>query len=109
MTSASAQGTTVLADDGCRLWTAETGHGASLIMCHGGPGLWDMFGTLAAALSGPLRVIRWDQRGCGRSERRGPYSLPNLTRVVLPGAGHVPWLEVPAEFGRHVLDFLRAP
>jgi proline iminopeptidase len=36
-------------------------------------------------------------------------ALPNLTRVVLPGAGHVPWLEVPAEFGRHVLDFLRAP
>ena len=79
MTSVSAQGqpegTTVPADDGCRLWTAETGHGTPLIMCHGGPGLWDMFGTLAAAWSGHLRVIRWDQRGCGRSERRGPYSL----------------------------------
>src|SRR5260370_591041 len=30
---------------------------------------------LVGALSGYLRVIRWDQRGSGRSERRGPYSL----------------------------------
>jgi len=76
----------VLADDGCRLWTAQTGSGAALICCHGGPGLWDMFGSLAGALrdgangaTGLLRdgarVIRWDQRGCGRSERRGPYSV----------------------------------
>jgi len=66
---------TVRADDECRLWTAETGCGTPLIMCHGGPGLWDMFGSLAATLSGHLRVIRWDQRGCGRSEHRGPYCL----------------------------------
>ena len=69
----------VLAEDGCRLWTAETGRGRPLIMCHGGPGLWDMFGSLAESLAeGPrngARVIRWDQRGCGRSERRGPYSV----------------------------------
>ena len=44
-------------------------------MCHGGPGLWDMASSLAAALAPRLRVIRWDQRGCGRSERRGPYSV----------------------------------
>ncbi len=65
----------VRAEDGCRLWTAKTGRGAPLILCHGGPGLWDMFGSLAALLAGHVRVIRWDQRGCGRSERRGPYSV----------------------------------
>lgn len=65
----------VRADDTCRLWTAATGHGKPLVMCHGGPGLWDMTGSLAAALAPRLRVIRWDQRGCGRSERRGPYSV----------------------------------
>jgi proline iminopeptidase len=73
----------VVAEDGCRLWTAETGSGGALICCHGGPGLWDMFGSLAGALGGSAsgspregaRVIRWDQRGCGRSERRGPYSV----------------------------------
>src|SRR5690349_3893470 len=65
----------VRADDGCRLWTGGTGHGEPLIMGHGGPGLWDMTGSLAAALAGHQRIIRWDQRGCGRSERRGPYSV----------------------------------
>lgn len=34
-----------------------------------------MFGDVADALAGHVRVIRWDQRGCGRSERRGPYSM----------------------------------
>ena len=67
------------AEDGGRLWTAETGGGAPLILCHGGPGLWDMFGSLAGSLAdslaGDVRVVRWDQRGCGRSERRGPYSV----------------------------------
>jgi proline iminopeptidase len=66
---------TILADDGGGLWVTEMGSGAPLILCHGGPGLWDMFGDLAPALAAKVRVIRWDQRGCGRSERRGPYSL----------------------------------
>lgn len=65
----------MLADDGCRLWTTEVGRGTPLIVCHGGPGLWDMFGDLADLVADRVRVIRWDQRGCGRSERRGPYSL----------------------------------
>jgi proline iminopeptidase len=65
----------VRADDNCRLWTAEAGHGEPLIMCHGGPGLWDMSGSLATRLAERLRVIRWDQRGGGRSEHRGPYSV----------------------------------
>jgi proline iminopeptidase len=170
----------VSTDDNCRLWTAETGRGEPLIMCHGGPGLWDMSGSLAARLAERLTVIRWDQRGCGRSERRGPYSvarcvadldaifgqrtkaalfnqdcytqiwaelqrtwhedelmgqcralevpvliidgerdlrprwavdsleraLPRVTRVILPDAGHIPWLEEPEEFTRPLLAFL---
>jgi proline iminopeptidase len=63
------------ADDGCRLWVEETGHGLPVVLCHGGPGLWDMFAPLVPALSGSVRVVRWDQRGCGRSELRGPYSV----------------------------------
>src|SRR5690242_15796383 len=65
----------VRTEDNCRLWTATTGRGKPLVMCHGGPGLWDMAGSLADRLASRLEVIRWDQRGCGRSERRGPYSV----------------------------------
>jgi proline iminopeptidase len=65
----------VVTDDGCRLWAQRTGQGQPLLLCHGGPGLWDMFGDLAQVLAGTFGVIRWDQRGCGRSERRGPYNV----------------------------------
>jgi proline iminopeptidase len=65
----------MLADDGCGLWSARTGHGRPLVMCHGGPGLWDTFEDLANLLADLATTVRWDQRGCGRSERRGPYTV----------------------------------
>ncbi len=34
-----------------------------------------MFGSLDGLLGGDVQVVRWDQRGCGRSQRRGPYSV----------------------------------
>jgi proline iminopeptidase len=71
----AAQMRPVVADDGRRLWAMTVGAGEPLIVCHGGPGMWDMFGDAAAMLRDDLRVVRWDQRGCGRSERRGPYSM----------------------------------
>lgn len=59
------------------LWTETVGDGRPLVLCHGGPGLWDMFGDVARGLAADAGVaaVRWDQRGCGRSQRRGPYSL----------------------------------
>jgi len=65
----------VLTDDRCRLWTAQAGRGTPLVLCHGGPGLWDYFGDLAGMLGDACRTVRWDQRGCGRSEHRGPYTV----------------------------------
>ncbi|MFJ6659346.1 alpha/beta fold hydrolase [Streptomyces sp. NPDC091377] len=72
----TADATTVLTDDGVRLWAARSGHGDQpLVLCHGGPGLWDMFGGLADSLADLATLIRWDQRGCGRSERcAGPWT-----------------------------------
>jgi proline iminopeptidase len=63
------------ADDGCRLWATAAGDGPPLVLCHGGPGMWDYFEDLAVPLRETSRVVRWDQRGCGRSARRGPYSV----------------------------------
>jgi proline iminopeptidase len=67
---------TVTADDGVRLWTSRSGRGRTpLVMCHGGPGLWDMFGDAADLLGDLAMPVRWDQRGCGRSERcAGPWT-----------------------------------
>ena len=71
---------TVEADDGVPLWVERTGSGAPggvpLVLCHGGPGLWDNLGPLAALLDHHREVVRWDQRGCGRSGGAdGPFSL----------------------------------
>jgi proline iminopeptidase len=68
---------TIRAEDGCALWTEAVGDGPPLLLCHGGPGLWDMFADLAPDLASAagVRAVRWDQRGCGRSQRRGPYSV----------------------------------
>ncbi|WP_028812922.1 alpha/beta fold hydrolase [Streptomyces flavidovirens] len=67
---------TLTTDDGAKLWAERTGEGDPVILCHGGPGLWDMFDDVARLLTGRgAAVHRWDQRGCGRSERRGPYSV----------------------------------
>ncbi|WP_095046490.1 alpha/beta fold hydrolase [Streptomyces sp. WM6386] len=67
---------TVTTDDGARLWVSRQGQGAeALVLCHGGPGLWDMFEDVAAMLEDRATVVRWDQRGCGRSERgAGPWT-----------------------------------
>ncbi|MEU5597823.1 alpha/beta hydrolase [Streptomyces sp. NPDC020298] len=63
-------------DDGVRLWAARSGGGgAPLVLCHGGPGLWDMFEDVAGLLADLTPVVRWDQRGCGRSQRcAGPWT-----------------------------------
>ncbi|GAA3755100.1 alpha/beta fold hydrolase [Micromonospora maritima] len=65
----------VRTDDGCRLWADQAGTGPPLVLCHGGPGMWDHLGPVARLVDDHARVIRWDQRGCGRSERRGPYAV----------------------------------
>ncbi|RKE07412.1 proline iminopeptidase [Catellatospora citrea] len=65
----------VRADDGVLLWTRRTGDGPALVLCHGGPGLWDYFDEPAALLGGDCTVVQWDQRGCGRSPSPGPYSI----------------------------------
>ncbi|MPY32135.1 alpha/beta hydrolase [Streptomyces adustus] len=72
---ARAEQETVTTDDGVRLWASGSGRGEPLVLCHGGPGLWDMFADAAGPLADLATVVRWDQRGCGRSERCvGPWT-----------------------------------
>lgn len=68
----------VEADDGVELWVEITGSGdgVPVVLCHGGPGMWDNLGPLASLIDADRPVIRWDQRGCGRSGGAdGPFSL----------------------------------
>jgi proline iminopeptidase len=65
----------IRADDGCRLWTKVSGEGPPVVFVHGGPGWWDVLDELAAMITDLATVHQWDQRGAGRSERRGPYTV----------------------------------
>ena len=65
----------VITDDGCALWSRVSGTGPPVVLVHGGPGWWDVFDDLALMLADDFTVCQWDQRGAGRSDRRGPYTL----------------------------------
>jgi proline iminopeptidase len=62
--------------DGAELWTTVSGTGPPVVCLHGGPGLWDYLASLAALLDDTFTVIRFDQRGCGRSTADGgPFTI----------------------------------
>lgn len=62
--------------DGIDLWTTVSGTGPPLVCLHGGPGLWDYLAPLAALLDDTFTVVRFEQRGCGRSGAHGgPFTI----------------------------------
>lgn len=69
-------------DDGVSLWTATTGTGPPLILCHGGPGAFDTLEPLSSLMEDIATVHRWDQRGAGRSEVRGPYTIERFVSDI---------------------------
>ena len=68
-----------MTDDDPRLWTVEDGAGRGAVLCHGGPGLWDYLAPVSLIAQGSARVVRWDQRGCGRS---GPAPVHSVLRYI---------------------------
>lgn len=62
-------------DDDVQIDYTVEGVGPPLVLCHGGPGLWDDLADLAHLLVDRVTVIRWHQRGCGASDPVGPYTL----------------------------------
>lgn len=61
--------------DGDSIWTVCRGSGVPLLLCSGGPGAADYLGPLASMLDDIAKVIRFDQRGCGRTSGSGPFDL----------------------------------
>jgi proline iminopeptidase len=61
--------------DGTELSTTVSGTGPPVVCLHGGPGLWDYLAPLAGLLDDTFTVVRFDQRGCGRSTGNGPFTI----------------------------------
>ena len=78
----------VVTRDGVRLSTARTGEGAPHVLwLHGGPGMFDYLAPAATACRFGTHV-RFDQRGCGRSDRVGPFTLERYLDDIADVAGH---------------------
>lgn len=60
---------------GAKLWTSRQGQGIPLMLSSGGPGCCDYLGPVASMLDTLCEVYRWEQRGCGRSNKQEAYSL----------------------------------
>ncbi len=67
---------------GVRLWTIDQGAGFPLMLCNGGPGLADYLQPIANMLTDFVRVIRFEQRGCGRSDAAGPYDIQTCLQDI---------------------------
>jgi proline iminopeptidase len=61
--------------DGIRLWTISHGAGTPIVLCNGGPGCCDYLAPVAAMFDDLAQVIRFEQRGCGRSGHAASYSV----------------------------------
>jgi 3-oxoadipate enol-lactonase len=64
--------------DGGEIWAADSGAGPALILIHPGWGDAEIWSPLLAALGGQYRVIRYDDRGYGRS----PAPAGSFTRLA---------------------------
>ena len=65
----------ILRINGVRLWTVVQGKGRPMVLCHGGPGGYDYLSPIADTVSDVCQVVRYDQRGSGRSQLVGPYDV----------------------------------
>jgi proline iminopeptidase len=63
-----------------RLWTAAQGSGIPLLLCNGGPGCCDYLVPVAAMLDDLAYVIRFEARGCGRSDPAPSYDISGAVR-----------------------------
>ena len=70
-----AQQSDMVTTNGVRLWTAVQGHGVPMVLCHGGPGGHDYLAPIADMVDDVCLVLRYDQRGSGRSEAFPPYTV----------------------------------
>ena len=59
------------------VWTEARGtpRNGTVLLCNGGPGCCDYLLPVSEMLEDSYRVIRFEQRGCGRSVKDGRYDL----------------------------------
>ncbi len=91
-----------------RLWTATSGRGVPMVLCHGGPGAYDYLAPVAEMVEDLAEVHRFDQRGGGRSRARGPWTVETLLadlEALRRHWDHDRWLVGGQSWGAHLALF----
>ncbi len=58
------------------LWHLVQGKGIPIVLIHGGPGAYDYLEPLGKLINAEIfQIIRYEQRGSWRSEKKGPYNI----------------------------------
>ena len=90
------------------LWTASSGTGPPLVLCHGGPGGYDYLEPVARLVDDLVTVHRFDQRGGGRSTKERPWTIAALVsdmETLRSGFGHQRWIVGGHSWGAHLALF----
>jgi proline iminopeptidase len=85
-----------LVDTGtARLWTTLSGSGTPVVFFNGGPGCDDYLEPVARLIDDICQVVRFEPRGCGRSDWDGNYDLETFlddVEVVREAYGFERWI-----------------
>ena len=65
-----------------RLWTTSSGAGLPIVFFNGGPGCDDYLELVADLIADICQVVRFEPRGCGRSDWDGRYDLETFLADV---------------------------
>ena len=67
-----------ITSDGARLWSTVSGTGLPMLLFNGGPGCDDYLQPVAELVNDLVRTVRFEPRGCGRSDWDGRYDVDTL-------------------------------
>ncbi len=65
-------------NQGCNIWTVCKGKGVPVILINGGPGCSDYLWGVSELIEDDCQVVRFEPRGCGRSDWDGNYDLDTM-------------------------------
>jgi proline iminopeptidase len=94
--------------EGGQLWTATSGRGVPMVLCHGGPGGYDYLAPVAEMVEDLAEVHRFDQRGGGRSIAAGAWTVTALVsdmEALRQHWNHDQWLVGGHSWGAHLALF----
>ncbi len=94
-----------LTSGGAQLWSTVSGEGTPVLFFNGGPGCDDYLEPVARLMENVCQVVRFEPRGCGRSDWDGNYDLETLlgdAEVLRKAYGFERWLLLGHSFGPDV-------